>query len=347
MKSSKELRDTYRGMFKVNISCSSKRFKINKDILEELLFEVFYFEKNGVTYRVKVPVWSGEFLRYIDLSEIDFSDVTWSLYSCDYNHGWCDFVDKDTFERIKSKCYSQIKSNNYKSYGLFGDEFSNFNPNYINQFSGTNANIDLLQSFEAKNFHDIMIYNCDFTGLDFSKCLADYRGCMYVEVIESSIANTGLKLDESVSLHGFLSDFSDLDLSSHFISAYYYVKNANDSKSRRALRLCKLCNTGIEIYFSKQENQADNDFKKTINKAFRSVYCSGLWDGCYLIEESNLKLLDDENFSVDPRRRVLVSTSVERNNAKRRILDNYDCSIRAKFRAEYDSLSDQLKNYRF
>ena len=52
--------------------------QIDKDILEGLLFEtITVSEENNI--QAKLPIWSGEFLSKIDLSQVDFTNVSWSL----------------------------------------------------------------------------------------------------------------------------------------------------------------------------------------------------------------------------------------------------------------------------
>lgn len=46
-------------------------------MLEDLLFEIITLNKEkGI--KIKLPIWSGDFLKKIDLSEIDFTDVSWN-----------------------------------------------------------------------------------------------------------------------------------------------------------------------------------------------------------------------------------------------------------------------------
>ena len=47
-----------------------KRVKINDDVLQTLLFETIIIPYNED--KVKIPVWSGSFLRKIDLSKVSF-----------------------------------------------------------------------------------------------------------------------------------------------------------------------------------------------------------------------------------------------------------------------------------
>lgn len=53
-----------------------ERIKLERDVLEELIFERVYV-KDSVTKYKKVIVWDGAFLRKIDLSEVSFDDVDW------------------------------------------------------------------------------------------------------------------------------------------------------------------------------------------------------------------------------------------------------------------------------
>ena len=53
------------------------KIKLDKDILEDLLFDTVKIKRKDISYTVKLPVWSGRFLEALDLSEVDFSDVSW------------------------------------------------------------------------------------------------------------------------------------------------------------------------------------------------------------------------------------------------------------------------------
>ena len=53
-----------------------RRVKIDKDILEELLFLKIEYADGEF---LKLPVWGGKILENIDLSEIQFDDVSFSL----------------------------------------------------------------------------------------------------------------------------------------------------------------------------------------------------------------------------------------------------------------------------
>jgi len=54
--------------------------------LEELLFERYEFEDGKI---IKIPVWTGEFLQKLDLSEISFENVLWDVSK------YGDYLSKD------------------------------------------------------------------------------------------------------------------------------------------------------------------------------------------------------------------------------------------------------------
>ena len=47
-----------------------ERIHLDKDLLDSLLFYKLYLQKSKET--IKIPIWSGDFLSKIDLSEISF-----------------------------------------------------------------------------------------------------------------------------------------------------------------------------------------------------------------------------------------------------------------------------------
>lgn len=124
-----------------------ERIKINKDLLEELLFDV------DDVYGYKFPTWTGDFLSKIDLSEISFKDVSF---------------DGEAF------CETNLASEEYEFF-----EFRNTNA-VINvdeiqepgglaycDFSGTKVVGKLVNTYKC-NF-----VNCGLTANNFSK---DYEG---------------------------------------------------------------------------------------------------------------------------------------------------------------------------
>ena len=77
-----------------------QRVHLDKELLEELLFETITYNKN-TNEKLKLPVWSGDFLRKIDLSEVSFEDVAWTLVVeelWDYpEEEYYEFMDEETY----------------------------------------------------------------------------------------------------------------------------------------------------------------------------------------------------------------------------------------------------------
>ncbi len=71
----KEIREKVEA--KLKRVAKGKRIKLDKQLLEFLLFDEETMDKEK-GLKAKVPVWSGEFLQKIDLSEVDFTNVLWS-----------------------------------------------------------------------------------------------------------------------------------------------------------------------------------------------------------------------------------------------------------------------------
>ena len=114
---------------------NGKRIKLNKNILKVLIFykaRVKAPEDDYFDYYY-FPIWTGPFLRKLDLSEICF----------DFYH-----MDKESYIQKLSKC------------GVCVDYLRS--KNFVTDLSYTNVNIN----FWGKN----IISNCNFEGVDLSNC---------------------------------------------------------------------------------------------------------------------------------------------------------------------------------
>lgn len=108
-----------------------QRLKLKKAILEELIFHKIAWSTET---KNSIPIWTGPFLRKLDLSELNFSNV---------------FFD---FESFEESCLT----NN----GTLDDIKYKIKPF---DFSYTNANIKLSNSIK-----NTIYSNCNFEGMDFS-----------------------------------------------------------------------------------------------------------------------------------------------------------------------------------
>ncbi len=191
------------------------RIKLDKDLLENLLFEKIVINKSQNKV-AKIPVWSGEFLSKIDLSEVDFENVSWSFtwWIRDGNNPFEDISDADLFGLTgKIDCDAEII------------------------YKNTNANIDLSKSFEFKEKGDI-----DVGGVDFENTQLSIGNAKTVYFSGTNLKGTNVDLRGASSIDGVGSDFTGIDLS--FMTV--------DSKSLflgDVFCSCNLSNTGINVNF--------------------------------------------------------------------------------------------------
>ncbi len=99
-----------------------EKIHLDKKLLEDLLFEeIVVVESKGLT--AKLPVWSGEFLRKIDLSEVSFENVSWSLCHVSFP---ISYIEKLSYEE-KNETYKKIEELNDKN------QTQNYIINYVIQ----------------------------------------------------------------------------------------------------------------------------------------------------------------------------------------------------------------------
>ena len=208
---------------------AAKKIKLDKDLLEFLLFdELEYTVNNGketTTLKPRIPVWSGEFLRHIDLSEVDFTNVTWSILGYDDSLKIESVFPKEVLQKVEEKRV-QLKDRTY-----------------LVNYSCANANIDLSRSFEAINGHSIDIRKCNFAGIDFSN--QSFNEINELIVIESDISGTKLGIPHDISLVAYKSSLCGLDLSDREIDGWEYL--GCEGMSPYFLTGCKLCGTHINV----------------------------------------------------------------------------------------------------
>lgn len=125
MKFNLETRKEFRELIKkklqtVEIESEEDRIKLDTELLEELMFE-------NVEGR-KIPVWTGEFLSKLDLSEVSFANVCWS-------------------KRING-------DGKIEDAGVFSEKLC---------FANTNIKVDFTSSA-----YPVDIIKCDFSNVDLS-----------------------------------------------------------------------------------------------------------------------------------------------------------------------------------
>lgn len=238
-----------------------QRVQLDKELLEDLLFEVVTLDKEkGI--KVKLPVWSGEFLKKIDLSQVDFTDVSWNILASDieslsiyYFECYGIKLDKiviSTLKKIKEDNDNRLLSSN----------------GYVVSYVGTNSKIDLSKSFEAIHGKELGIDSCDFTGLDFSQ--QDLTDIKLISVYYSSLKKTNLPIG-NIPFEAFGSDLSGIDLSTIEIDAQNYL---SDNFSN--LGACNLTGCGVQIRLHADDIK-DGEEKDDLIQAMNVN-----WVGCYV-----------------------------------------------------------------
>ena len=249
-KSKKELRKEIVSL--LNILPEGQKIHLDKELLESLLFKTVTYKKDTNAI-LKLAVWSGEFLRKIDLSEVSFEDVAWSL-----NDGG----DPLTF------CF-----NEYVDEGV-EDKLRRLYPEYAD-FSRTNAKIDFKKSFEFKVAGFCELQYCNFEGVDLSN---NDLNC-FLRTFNVNLSNTGIKLTPEMFKGRELyenivdADLSGLDLSKFTLSVEEYLKEYNNNLRGPFAGDCIFTNTGInftfdpnhEIWHDEDADDYKNDFKRVLS----------------------------------------------------------------------------------
>lgn len=207
---------------------NGERIQINKDILEELIFiKDFGYDNSGNKITFKYPVWTGSFLKNIDLSEISFNSVIWdyhiieNLYTTDrhLNHKFEIIECYDPSQKIEHKkdkvlIHSLCQTTNKTDLSI--------------DLSNTNAKIDFSKAITL-NPKENFLYLCKFDDVDLSD--SHLEKCLIAK--ECSFKNTNIKtyntnknaiyescnfkkcnfLDLTLSLEAFFTQFKNCNMS--------------------------------------------------------------------------------------------------------------------------------------
>ena len=268
----------------------------NQCNLDKLLFDTYVLdEKKGIV--VKFPVWTGPFLSKLDLSNVNFEDVTWSIN----NDSHYSYEIEELIDMIK---VSDRDSEDYE----FEDNVSCDNHEIdVKDFSNTNAIIDFKKSFEYKVFNFVYIQGINFENVNLSNNVLSMTD---VIIENSNLANTNINLNNLKSLEVEYSNLENVDLSRYFVelfdeedfavgsnihrntydefdSEYYadfYFGLDFDDDFMPCYR-----NTGLQIkYDEKMEEVYDSEYDSAnitingikIHNAYDYLHNSGLFDGC-------------------------------------------------------------------
>lgn len=239
-----------------------KRIHIDKDILEKMLFQEIVWDEEKNT-RFKLPVWSGEFLSKIDLSEISFEDVSWALLDKSDIHTTKELIERyfnneDELEKVL-KQFPKTTDESYKN-----------KPSIC--YKNTNTKIDFSKSFEAKVLGEKFVLRCDFSGIDLSENdLTNYEfgACDLTDtkILLLPEMYTVDKYDE----YFWGTNLTNVDLSRFTVNASDLF--AEEDEERIFSPSCNFTNTGLKILY---DSTADEYIKEELGEAMPRLI------GCYI-----------------------------------------------------------------
>lgn len=255
--------------------CDYEKVIVPKELLEHLLFEVVEVNIKGKWYRVKLPIWSGEFLSKIDLKDISFDDVLWNYDICIALNG--------VFDPL-TKAIHQIKSTN---------------PVYASSpyeicYADTNAQINLAESF-LFNFGKsagiqkyeglISVACCNFLGTH----VIIGEEVKAIQFLDSNFSKSSMSIPNISRLTIRNCDLSDNDLTNLYInglSNQFYGTNFQNSGINISLEPSE-----VESYLRMDEKYFKNLFITMLNDFFVGCNVNGNCLAHHEDEEHNLKLI--------------------------------------------------------
>lgn len=236
-----------------------RRVHLDKELLESLLFQSVTYNKEK-NEKLKLPVWFGDFLRKIDLSEVSFEDVSWSLIvddKWDYpEQMYMEFMDKESYDKMPN-ILPRL------------DDGSKID------YSHTNANIDFSKSFEFKKIGKVYLLYCDFNGVDLSK-----NDMSNLECYECDLANTKIKLSPEMFDNNRYSSINytslkNIDLSKFSVDFIDLIGDKCFFDSN-----CDFSNTGLNVSLNLYMDEKDADRRKDLKENLKDLMHNLC--GCYI-----------------------------------------------------------------
>lgn len=178
-----------------------KRIKIEKNILEELLF---HKEKSNKGILAKFIIWFGDFLTKIDLSEVSFEDVVWDItHANDFKSNPYRSVNKivlnNTNCHIDFSTSYEYKNKIREKYSISNCELENVNLIGFDIFNNIeNCNLKNTNIVFSKGNYNKNITNCNLEGNNLFGTtihLTQLLGCsMEGTLTFSNIKNTNINI---------------------------------------------------------------------------------------------------------------------------------------------------------
>lgn len=319
-----------------------QRIELPLDLLDDLIF-LKIKNKKGVT--VKFPIWTGKFLRKIDLSKLSFENV----FLCSDIYEFIEYGDLENYFDI----YKLINFNINDHAGICVPPFIKdgkvnnsedilLNPNYhIIDFSYTNCNIDLskvygniisdvnLEGVNLSKSNNSKINSFKFCNLSKTNINIDFNNNELLENIINCNLSFNNYENQSVDFENLFSsvfsvNWEPSNFSNTGLNIIYNHKNIPHEVKENEIKyheLCKKSNeTGLSIY--ELDSNADNIIRlyRQYNEVFnahyilRDVIKKGLLRGCYI----NGKSVLDKNHSFFNKEELIE----EYENMKKDIFDS-------------------------
>lgn len=199
-----------------------EKIHLDKDLLESLMFKDITTIIDNTEQKMRRIVWSGQFLRKIDLSEVSFDNVHWNYENHDAN---CKYIvdlsgTNATIDFSKSfdNIYSQksgvvINSCNLSETDLLNGEV--ITKIYNSDLSNSSLN---LGTGERGN---LRIFNSNLNGVNLSnltvpmETFLDYESWVYIragfQVRSVCLKNTGLNIRYDINIpSGILTEYKKI-----------------------------------------------------------------------------------------------------------------------------------------
>ena len=257
----------------------NKKIQLPNETLEQLLFEEVIVNKKD-NIRVKFPVWSGKFLRKLDLSRVDFKNVTWDALSFIFSNESYQNPNNLLLAELYEVFLSYPPQPIYDNLEEFNDRLKNIKSlkrlsGKIVDYSYTNVSINLSDSFEQRYNarRNGSIEGCDFRGCDvyFSKMPRK------LDISNCNFANSSINLPETVGYSQIRSsNFENCNLSNSKIDITTMVNGLTE---------CNFNNTGATIIF-------DEEY---CDYYLLEKYKNSLLIGCRIADEKDNNDENDEN----------------------------------------------------
>ena len=229
------------------------RIHLDKDLLESLIFETIISKNEGI--EIKFPVWTGIFLRKIDLSKISFENC----------------VTANTISNIKNILIYELN---------ITEEIAKKKANEIYKgevdFSYTNININFNKTYT----HEVNY--CNFEGVDLSNSdISDLLIVSHCNFSRTNINNKIIKnyLEFKDCLFNYC-DFSELT-----------IKISEEQSFDEECLINFLLYNSFKNTYLKIECDDFTYLKEQYSQLFKDSCKIGKYDGCYL----NGKLISPRN----------------------------------------------------